>query len=56
MKKRFIGQDGTEFHVDEVVDFAGNLVVHYTKITTGEKYSCLIDAFSQRYRPLEDTQ
>ena len=56
MKKKFVGPDGQIFTVNEVIDFAGNLVVYYKKESTGEKYSCLIDAFSERFKPVEDSQ
>jgi hypothetical protein len=31
----------------------GKLWVHYTSIKTGEKYSCLLEAFSERFKLLE---
>jgi hypothetical protein len=51
-KKKFKGPTGEVFTVDEVPQVDGKLWVHYTKVETGEKYSCLIDAFSERFKEL----
>ena len=53
MKKKFVGPDGQIFTVDEVPQVDGKLWVHYTKVKTGEKYSCLLEAFSERFNLLE---
>jgi hypothetical protein len=53
MKKKFAGPNGELFTVDEVPQVDGKLWVHYTKVETGEKYSCLLDAFSERFKLLE---
>ena len=53
MKKKFTGPNGELFTVDEVPQVDGKLWVHYTSIKTGEKYSCLLEAFSERFKLLE---
>ena len=52
-KKKFKGPNGDVFTVDEVPQVDGKLWVHYTSIKTGEKYSCLLEAFSERFKLLE---
>lgn len=54
MKKKFKAQDGELFEVTEVIETDKQLWVHYNKIKTGEKYSCLLEAFSERFVPLEE--
>jgi hypothetical protein len=54
MAKKFKSIDGQLFQVNEVVQLDKELVVHYTKIKTGEQYSCLLDAFSERFKPMEE--
>jgi hypothetical protein len=49
MKKKFVDSTGELFTVDEVLQVDGKLWVHYTKVETGEKYSCLLEAFSERF-------
>ena len=49
MAKQFKSPDGQLFQVNEVIQLDKELVVHYTKIKTGEQYSCLLDAFSERF-------
>lgn len=53
MKKQFVGPDGKRFTVDDVPQVDGKLWVHYTSIETGQKYSCLLEAFSERFTLLE---
>lgn len=52
-KKKFKGPTGEVFTVDDVPQVDGKLWVHYTKIETGEKYSCLLEAFSERFNLVE---
>ena len=52
-QKKFISQDGKIFTVDEVVQTPAGLTVFYTNQKTNEKYSCLLDAFSERFKVLE---
>jgi hypothetical protein len=53
MATRFISADGKIFLVNEVIQIDKELWVHYNSIETGNKYSCLLDAFSERFKPLE---
>ena len=54
MKKKFKSADGQIFQVNEVVQLDKELIVHNTKIKTGDKYSCLLEAFSERFHPTEE--
>jgi hypothetical protein len=54
MMKKFKSQDGQLFQVSEVVQVDKELWVHYIKVKTEEKYSCLIEAFSERFKPTEE--
>ena len=49
MKKKFVDSAGEVFTADDVMKVDGKLWVHYTKVETGEKYSCLLEAFSERF-------
>ena len=53
MATRFTSADGKIFTVEEVVQVDSELWVHYNNIVTGDKYSCLLEAFSERFQPLE---
>jgi hypothetical protein len=52
MRKRFTGPDGQVFVVEEVVQTPVGLTVFYINEATKEKYSCLIDAFAERFKEL----
>jgi hypothetical protein len=52
MKKKFVGSDGKIFTVEEVLQTPAGLTVFYLNDTTKEKYSCLIDAFAERFKEL----
>jgi len=54
MATQFTSQDGKIFTVEEVVQVDQKLWVYYNNSKTGEKYSCLLDAFSERFKPLEN--
>ena len=54
MATQFTSQDGKIFTVEEVIQIDKELWVHYNNSKTGEKYSCLLDAFSERFKPLEN--
>jgi hypothetical protein len=54
MAKRFSSADGKIFTVEEVVQVDKELWVYYTNAATGDKYSCLLEAFSQRFHPMEN--
>lgn len=52
-KKKFVGQDGRVFTVDEVIQGPAGLTVYYTRESDGANFSCLIDAFAERFKELE---
>lgn len=54
MATRFKSQDGKIFTVEEVVQVDKELWVYYNNVKTGDKYSCLLEAFSERFQPLEN--
>ena len=54
MATRFKSQDGKIFTVEEVVQVVKELWVYYNNVKTGDKYSCLLEAFSERFQPLEN--
>ena len=53
MQKKFVGLDGAVFTVQEVVQGPAGLTVYYTRESDGVKFNCLIDAFSERFKELE---
>jgi len=54
MATRFTSQDGKIFTVEEVVQVDKELWVNYNNVKTGDKYSCLLDAFIERFQPMEN--
>ena len=54
MATRFTSADGKIFTVEEVKQINSELWVYYNNIKTGDKYSCLLEAFSQRFTPMEN--
>jgi hypothetical protein len=52
MRKKFVGPDGKIFIVEEVVQTPAGLTVFYINEATEQKYSCLIDAFAERFKEL----
>jgi len=52
MATRFTSADGKIFVVEEVKQVDRDLWVYYHNSATGQKYSCLLDAFSQRFWPM----
>ena len=52
MRKKFTGPDGQVFVVEEVLQTPVGLTVFYLNEATKEKYSCLIDAFGERFKEL----
>lgn len=54
MKKRFVGQDGAVFTVSEVLQGPAGLTVYYTRESDGVNFSCLIDAFAERFKELAE--
>jgi hypothetical protein len=53
-KKKFVSQDGKVFTVSEVVQTPAGLTVFYTNDRTQENFSCLIDAFAERFKEVQD--
>lgn len=56
MQKKFVGSDGNTFIVEEVVQGPAGLTVYYIRESDNVKFSCLIDAFSERFKPVEDSK
>jgi hypothetical protein len=52
MATRFTSSDNKVFVVEEVRQIDQDLWVYYNNAKTGQKYSCLLDAFTQRFQPL----
>jgi hypothetical protein len=52
MKSRFTDNKGKIFNVEEVVMTPAGLTVYYFNEATKEKYSCLLEAFSERFQEL----
>jgi hypothetical protein len=52
MRKKFVGPDGKVFVVEEVLQTPAGLTVFYINEATEQKYSCLIDAFSERFKEM----
>lgn len=48
--KKFNDGQGRVFTVSEVVQTPAGLTVYYVNEDSGEQYSCLIDAFTQRFK------
>lgn len=53
MAKRFVAPDGKIFTVEEVKQVDQELWVYYNSVETGDKYSCLLEAFTERFHPME---
>jgi len=53
-KKRFADAHGRIFGVREVIQTPVGLTVYYYDDKTQQEYSCLIDAFSERFREVQD--
>lgn len=53
-KTKFTDHTGNIFTVQEVVDTPVGLTVYYTNETTNTEYSCLLEAFGQRFREVQD--
>jgi len=52
MATRFASPNGKIFVVEEVKQVDRELWVYYHNVDTGQKHSCLLDAFSQRFQPI----
>jgi hypothetical protein len=53
-RARFVDSTGKIFLVDEVCQTSDGLVVHYVKEDTGQQYCCRLEAFSERFREIEN--
>jgi hypothetical protein len=53
-KKRFTDSTGKIFGVREVVQTPAGLIVYYFNDETQQEYSCLIDAFTERFKEIQD--
>jgi len=51
---RFTSSDGKIFIVEEVRQVDKDLWVYYHNDKTKQQYSCLLNAFSQRFFPMAD--
>ena len=51
-KKKFVDQNGVTFSVEEVVQGPAGLMVYYIRENDGVKFTCLLDAFSERFEEL----
>lgn len=49
---RFTDSQGKIFRVDEVIQGPAGLTVYYHNEATEERYSCLLEAFSERFQEL----
>ena len=53
-RKRFTDNQGKIFGVNEVVQTPVGLTVYYVNNETQQEYSCLIDAFTERFQEIQD--
>jgi hypothetical protein len=51
-QKQFVDAQGRIFGVKEVVQTPVGLTVYYYDEETHQEYSCLIDAFAERFREI----
>ena len=49
---RFTDGHGRIFRVDEVIQGPAGLTVYYHNEATEQKYSCLLEAFAERFQEL----
>jgi len=49
---RFTSPDGKIFRVEEVIQGPAGLTVYYYNEATEQKYSCLLEAFAERFKEL----
>ena len=52
MNARFIDTQGNIFGVTEVIQTPVGLTVYYYNVETQQEYSCLLEAFSERFKEL----
>lgn len=53
-KSKFVDGTGNIFTVQQVVESPVGLTVHYTSEATGQQFSCLLEAFGQRFREIQN--
>lgn len=53
-RKQFTDAHGRIFGVNEVVQTPVGLTVYYYNTETQQEYSCLIDAFTERFREIQN--
>ena len=53
-KKQFTDNQGRIFGVNEVVQTPVGLTVYYYNTETQQEYSCLIDAFTERFKEIQN--
>ena len=53
-KKRFIDGQNNIFGVNEVIQTPAGLTVYYFNEKTQQQYSCLLEAFSERFREIQN--
>jgi hypothetical protein len=51
-KSQFTDGQGNIFTVSEVMQTPAGLTVFYTNVATGTNYTCLLEAFSERFKEL----
>ena len=52
-KSRFTDATGNYFTVSEVIQTPVGLTVYYNNEATGQSYSCLLEAFAQRFKEVQ---
>jgi hypothetical protein len=53
-KSKFVDGMGNIFTVNEVIQTPVGLTVYYVNENTKQEYSCLLDAFSERFKEIQD--
>ena len=53
-KSKFVDGMGNIFTVNEVIQTPVGLTVYYVNESTNQEYSCLLDAFSERFKEIQD--
>jgi hypothetical protein len=53
-RKQFTDNQGNIFRVNEVVQTPAGLTVYYYNTKTQQEYSCLIDAFTERFKEIQN--
>jgi hypothetical protein len=51
-RARFTDTQGNTFKVDEVIQGPAGLTVYYFNEATEQKYSCLLEAFAERFQEI----